>query len=29
VNKHGQHLRVVVADDEAPARSRIRDLLED
>ena len=27
--KHGQALRVVVADDEAPARSRMRDLLED
>ncbi len=27
--KHGQALRVVVVDDEAPARSRIRDLLED
>jgi two-component system, LytTR family, response regulator AlgR len=29
VNKRGQALRIVVADDEAPARSRIRDLLED
>ena len=29
MNKRGQNLRVVVADDEAPARSRIRDLLED
>ena len=29
MNKDGQALRVVVADDEAPARSRIRDLLED
>jgi two-component system response regulator AlgR len=28
-NKQGQALRVVVADDEAPARSRLRDLLED
>src|SRR4249919_2598854 len=27
--KQGQALRVVVADDEAPARSRLRDLLED
>jgi len=29
VSKHPQALRVVIADDEAPARSRIRDLLED
>jgi len=29
VSKHPQTLRVVIADDEAPARSRIRDLLED
>jgi two-component system response regulator AlgR len=29
VSKHPQSLRVVIADDEAPARSRIRDLLED
>jgi two-component system, LytTR family, response regulator AlgR len=29
MNKHGQALRVVIVDDEAPARSRIRDLLED
>ena len=28
-NRQGQALRVVVADDEAPARSRLRDLLED
>jgi two-component system response regulator AlgR len=28
-NKQGQALRVVIADDEAPARSRLRDLLED
>jgi two-component system response regulator AlgR len=28
-SKQGQALRVVVADDEAPARSRLRDLLED
>ena len=27
--KQGQALRVVIADDEAPARSRLRDLLED
>src|SRR5690349_15509864 len=27
--KQGQALRVVIADDEAPARSRMRDLLED
>jgi len=29
MNKRGQALRVAIADDEAPARSRIRDLLED
>ncbi|PWT74257.1 MAG: DNA-binding response regulator [Proteobacteria bacterium] len=29
MSKHSQALRVVIADDEAPARSRIRDLLED
>jgi len=29
MTKHAQALRVVIADDEAPARSRIRDLLED
>jgi len=29
VSKLGQSLRIVVADDEQPARSRIRDLLED
>jgi len=29
VSKRGQSLRIVIADDEAPARSRIRDLLED
>ena len=29
MSKRGQSLRVVIADDEAPARSRIRDLLED
>lgn len=29
MSKHAQALRVVVADDEAPARSRLRDLLED
>jgi two-component system, LytTR family, response regulator AlgR len=29
VSKLGQSLRIVIADDEAPARSRIRDLLED
>ncbi len=29
MSKRGQSLRIVVADDEAPARSRIRDLLED
>ena len=29
MSEHGQALRVVIADDEAPARSRIRDLLED
>jgi two-component system response regulator AlgR len=29
MSKRGQALRVVIADDEAPARSRIRDLLED
>ena len=29
MSKHPQALRVVIADDEAPARSRIRDLLED
>jgi len=29
VSKHPQSLRVVIVDDEAPARSRIRDLLED
>ena len=29
MSKRGQTLRIVVADDEAPARSRIRDLLED
>ena len=29
VSKHPQSLRVVIADDEAPARSRIKDLLED
>ena len=29
MNKRSQNLRVVVADDEAPARNRIRDLLED
>jgi two-component system response regulator AlgR len=29
MNKRSQALRVVIADDEAPARSRIRDLLED
>ena len=28
-NRQGQALRVVVVDDEAPARSRLRDLLED
>ena len=29
MSKRGQALRIVIADDEAPARSRIRDLLED
>ncbi len=29
MTKHPQALKVVIADDEAPARSRIRDLLED
>lgn len=29
MSKHPQALRVVIADDEAPARSRIKDLLED
>ena len=29
MSKRGQSLRIVIADDEAPARSRIRDLLED
>jgi two-component system, LytTR family, response regulator AlgR len=29
MNRSGQALRIVIADDEAPARSRIRDLLED
>ena len=29
MSKHPQSLRVVIADDEAPARSRIKDLLED
>jgi two-component system response regulator AlgR len=29
VNRHAQALRVVIVDDEAPARSRIQDLLED
>ena len=29
MSKHAQTLRVAIADDEAPARSRIRDLLED
>jgi two-component system response regulator AlgR len=29
VSKHPQALRVVITDDEAPARSRIKDLLED
>ncbi len=29
MSKHPQSLRVVIVDDEAPARSRIRDLLED
>jgi two-component system response regulator AlgR len=29
VNRQAQALRVVIADDEAPARSRVRDLLED
>jgi two-component system response regulator AlgR len=29
VNRQTQALRVVIADDEAPARSRVRDLLED
>jgi two-component system, LytTR family, response regulator AlgR len=29
MSKHGQALRVVIVDDEAPARSRVRDLLED
>jgi two-component system response regulator AlgR len=29
MNKHTQALRVMIADDEAPARSRIHDLLED
>lgn len=29
MSRHPQSLRVVIADDEAPARSRMRDLLED
>jgi two-component system response regulator AlgR len=29
MNRHAQPLRVVIVDDEAPARSRIQDLLED
>jgi len=29
MSKHPQALRVIIVDDEAPARSRIRDLLED
>ena len=29
MSRPGQSLRIVIADDEAPARSRIRDLLED
>jgi len=29
MSKRGQALRIAIADDEAPARSRIRDLLED
>jgi two-component system response regulator AlgR len=29
MSKRGQSLRIVIADDEAPARNRIRDLLED
>lgn len=29
MSKHNQALRVIIADDEAPARSRVRDLLED
>ena len=29
MTKHPQALKVVIADDETPARSRVRDLLED
>ena len=29
MNRHGHALRIAIADDEAPARSHIRDLLED